>query len=493
MENLLAIDFQSDWATAVLLETGQRVRVVKGYSVCLTAGRPVEEVITELVHKTGFTTGDCRVAIGAERCSYRNLTLPFGDKRKVFKILPFELEEVSIQGMDDLHYAVQLSSSGKEKTDILAAMVETRTMAEYLAALGGNGLDPELFGVGGVEVALHLIATGVTQALLLDVSLRYTTLIAIDNSQIVLIRPLGCDTEAIAGFALSGTDGVISAGAPEKTDEIAVQLSAALMQTLYSAGRSYFLAGQVACYVNGAAGLYPELLQRLTENLPFKVEPYNAGDQPLLKIEPQAVMAWHPALMNRALALATVKRKDSEGFNFRSGTFRKKYTFKDVRTKLLTVAVPLLMILVGMVGFAIWEITELKNRRDILRDEVAKVFSETLPEVKRVVNPVQQLQVKIDETRSLYSAGAEGGERPSTLAMLAEISRLIPANMQIRITRLVTDQNDVRIKADTSDFNTVDNVKKELEKSAYFKSVTISSANLAPRGGEVRFELRLEL
>lgn len=493
MDNLLAIDLQSDWATAVLLEAEQKVRVVRGCGVCRTADRPLEEVIADLIRQTGYTDGDCRVAIGADLCSYRNLSLPFADRRKVLKILPFELEELSILGMEGQHYDVLFTPSGNEKTDILAAMVETRTMAEHLAALAANGLDPELLGIGGVEVALHLISTGVEQAMLLDVGLRHTTMIVIDHSQIILIRSLGCDTAAIAGFALSESDVVISVSRPEKMAEIAQQLAPVVMQTLYSVDRSSFLEGGVACYVNGAVGLYPEQFKILADTLPFEVVPYNASEQPLLKIEPQGALAWNPALMNRALAMATLKRKDTEGINFRTGTFRKRYAFKDVRQKLLMGAVPLALVLVALIGFSIWEITDMKSRRDGLQSEVNRVFKETLPEVTRVINPVQQLQVKIDETRKLYSTGGEGTERLSTLTLLAELSRLIPANTKIRITRLVADQDSVRINAETADFNTVDNVKKELEKSAYFKSVIISSANLAPRGGGVRFELNLEL
>jgi general secretion pathway protein L len=58
---------------------------------------------------------------------------------------------------------------------------------------------------------------------------------------------------------------------------------------------------------------------------------------------------------------------------------------------------------------------------------------------------------------------------------------------------MVADMNTIRLKAVTGDFNTVDNVQKELEKSQYFKGVTISSANQSVKGDKVNFELKLEL
>jgi outer membrane translocation and assembly module TamA len=58
---------------------------------------------------------------------------------------------------------------------------------------------------------------------------------------------------------------------------------------------------------------------------------------------------------------------------------------------------------------------------------------------------------------------------------------------------MVADMNTIRLKAVTGDFNTVDNVQKELEKSQYFSDVVISSANQSVQGDEVNFELKLEL
>jgi type II secretory pathway component PulL len=144
-----------------------------------------------------------------------------------------------------------------------------------------------------------------------------------------------------------------------------------------------------------------------------------------------------------------------------------------------------------MAGYLGWDYSKLARQRDTLNDEIQAVFRQTLPEVSRVVNPVQQLQVKVDESRLAYGTGQGSGSH-TQLALLAELSLRIPESVTVRITRLVSDQNDLRILAETGDFNTVDNVKRELEKSKMFSSVVISSANLAPKGGGVRFELRVQ-
>ena len=110
-----------------------------------------------------------------------------------------------------------------------------------------------------------------------------------------------------------------------------------------------------------------------------------------------------------------------------------------------------------------------------------------------MVQPVQQLQVRIDETRKLYAGSSQGESNLRKVDLLAELSSRVPDTLEIKFTRLVADENDVRLRGETADFNTVDNVQKELQKSDLFSSVVISSANLAPQGGGVRFELKLEM
>ena len=159
----------------------------------------------------------------------------------------------------------------------------------------------------------------------------------------------------------------------------------------------------------------------------------------------------------------------------------------------MATVVPLGVLSLGVFLFLFWEFNELENRRDTLKNEVFAVAQQAMPEAKIIRYPLKELTVKINETREVYRSGGKGGGNLGKLTLLSELSSRIPENLPIVITRLVADQDDIRIKAETKDFNTVDNVKKELEKSEYFKSVTISSANLAPKGGEVRFELKLAL
>lgn len=494
MENLLAIDIHDDCVSGVMLDIDQKIAVVSGFGVAIAKDGAIAEALQDVIRQTGFTEGSCRLSVGAEKCFFRNLLLPFVDKRKVAKVLPFEIEELTSHRIDDLHLDYLYSEMNGEGTEILAAMLDKSFVAETISNFQAEGLDPEILGISGLQTAAVLVSvTGLKTFVVLDISFKQTTLIFVDNGKIVLVRSLAVDAEDIAGFTLLDDGYTVEVKHPEKIEEVVHRLVLPVKQTLLSVGRSDLLEKRGPCFVNGGVGLYPNLFEKLKNTLSLEIQACDIARQPLVKIEPSENMSWNPAIMNRALALATWRKKGCSILNFRKGDFKKQASLKNIQKIVMATVVPLGVLSLGIFFFLLWEFNELENRRDTLKDEVTAVFHEAMPGVTRIADPVKQLQIKINETRDVYRSGSKGGENIGKLMLLSELSTRIPENLPILITRLVADQDDIRIKAETKDFNTVDNVKKELEKSIYFKSVTISSANLAPKGGEVRFELKLEL
>ncbi|WP_136806698.1 PilN domain-containing protein [Desulfosediminicola flagellatus] len=494
MENLLAIDIHDDCVSGVMLDIDQKISVVSGFGVAIAKEGGVAEAVQDVIRQTGFKDGACRLSVSAENCFFRNLLLPFVDKRKVAKVLPFEIEELTSHRIQDLHIDYLFSEIESKGTEVLAAMVDKGFVADTLATFQAEGLDPELFGVSGLQTAAVLASvTGLKRFVLLDISFKQTTLILINNGKIALVRSLGVDAEDIAGFSLADDGCTVDVKNPEKINEVVRRLVLPVKQTLLSVGHAALLEKGGPCFVNGGVGLDPELFGQLKEALPLDIQACDIARQPLVKIEPSESMPWNPAMMNRALALATYNRKGCAVLNFRKGDFKKQPSLKNIRKIVMATVVPLGVLSLGVFLFLFWEFNELENRRDTLKNEVFAVAQQAMPEAKIIRYPLKELTVKINETREVYRSGGKGGGNLGKLALLSELSSRIPENLPIVITRLVADQDDIRIKAETKDFNTVDNVKKELEKSEYFKSVTISSANLAPKGGEVRFELKLAL
>jgi Tfp pilus assembly protein PilN len=134
----------------------------------------------------------------------------------------------------------------------------------------------------------------------------------------------------------------------------------------------------------------------------------------------------------------------------------------------------------------------LKERYRMLDQRVTEVFSRTFPDVKRIVDPLQQMRVKVNEVK--ISAISTPGTNSSSkvLDLLKDISDRIPKSLDVQVSRMVIDQETVRVSGKTDTFNTVDSIKTGLEPSKYFSGVTISSANLDRTGKRVQFEIKLQ-
>jgi Tfp pilus assembly protein PilN len=201
---------------------------------------------------------------------------------------------------------------------------------------------------------------------------------------------------------------------------------------------------------------------------------------------------WNPAIMDNALALAVRETKQNLGFNFRRDGFEVKKQYFGHKQEIRKVAAFLIVILSLLAVDVGVDYYFLKKRYKILDQQITQIFKQTLPDVKRIVDPVHQLKVSIDEmTKSALSLPGIKANR-KVLDLLRDISQRIPESADVHITRIVVDQDGVLLKGETDTFNTVDTIKRGLEPSGYFKAVTISSANLDQSGNRVRFEMKLE-
>jgi len=112
--------------------------------------------------------------------------------------------------------------------------------------------------------------------------------------------------------------------------------------------------------------------------------------------------------------------------------------------------------------------------------------------VARIVDPLQQMKVKITQIqRSAFSFPSIGGGS-KVIDLLQDISLRVPESLDMKVMRMTVDIETVIMKGETDTFNTVNSIKKELEPSKYFSAVTISSANLERSSKRVQFEIKLK-
>ena len=78
----------------------------------------------------------------------------------------------------------------------------------------------------------------------------------------------------------------------------------------------------------------------------------------------------------------------------------KRNPLLEYRGLLLKTAIPLCLVIACVVVYVGYNYSMLNTEQERLRQQIVEVFKETLPEVTRIVNPVQQLQIKNNEIRN---------------------------------------------------------------------------------------------
>jgi general secretion pathway protein L len=486
---IFAIDIQDDLVSGVLLQTHAGTTEIRGCAAVLLGELSVGEAIAEVMEQAGFHGGPCRVSLGADRFFFRNLSLPFADIKKINKILPFELEETAPVEIEKLLVDAISAPPDNQKTDIIAAMVERDFLADRLSRLLELGLDPEIITVSGVQTAIRLLELHPPHLILLDIGLRRATMIVALNKQIVLIRPLGFDDgRSRTDFQFGENLTEILPCRPEYSLDAYSALAASVKQTLLAV---QIQDPAVPIYLSGPLGQLPGLSAYLEGSIGAEIRMCDLlGQQPFLKASAQVKSRWNPWIMSQALALGMQGGKGRRGFNFRKDVFARRNSLQYIpflRSKIGLSAAVMFTLICCFLAFN-YISGKIEEKR--LAAQIRTIFSETLPEVSRIVEPVQQLQAEI---KRLKAGGQRSGNEYKVLDLLAEISERIPASSRARLSLLVVDDKGVRLKGVTDTFNTVDTIKRGLEKSSLFHSVTISSANLAPKGDEVHFEIKIQL
>ena len=125
--------------------------------------------------------------------------------------------------------------------------------------------------------------------------------------------------------------------------------------------------------------------------------------------------------------------------------------------------------------------------------EVQTIFKSTFPDIKKIVDPLQEMRIKLKSAQRQFAYPQETEFRIRNIDILNDISKLIPSNMDVELTRLVTGPEHVLISGNTNTFNSVDIIQNRLEGGSLFDKVTITSANIDKSDNRVRFKLKVQL
>jgi general secretion pathway protein L len=496
---IIGLDISEDTVTAVQVKSQ-----MQGYQVTGCVAVPVTEAgginvalraVCDAIDPKGSA---CNSVIEDGHVSFRNLSLPFTDLKKIRQTLVFELETLSVISADK-HIVdfIDVNRTGAQ-TDLIAAAVDRAFIREHLSNFEPLGLEPEILDVRNLPLANQVLMqpTSPENGMLLYIGSQKCTIIVFLDKKIVLIRQLPFSAKGLAAVAAQAAkrESEVPAFDSQTYKAQLAQLCKLINLTL----RGFQVEtgnknNPEKVFITGPGGLIPETAEIVSNGLALPVSLLNLQETAAnVQLSPDLASLYNPSLMDNALGLAIRESKKTKGFNFRREEFQVKTQLVKIKKELIHAAIYLSIILVLLAVNWIVDYQDVKKRTADLDSRIKGIFTQTFPEITNIVDPIHQMNTKISELKNAATAAPGVTMDRTVLETLNDISARIPKELEVQVDRMVIDQDGIQIRGRTDTFNTVDSIKKGLESSEMYRDVVIASANLDQTGKGVRFEIKMD-
>ena len=434
----------------------------------------LSDAVKKIVDRIDVKDIFCQVALPADWIVYRNLNIPIKGKSKIRQVLPYELEPLLAQpvelfAFDFLPVAINETENSNH---MVAAGVEKVRLRACLDILAEAKIDPDIVTAGSFALAaLPKVADIPDQAVLVTLDGGTACIYLLISGQIGMARvfrfPSGKDSEAAV-------------------------IDTSLHQTISAFEQQYHVEfDPQTVYLNQDG---------LIERGHIEIELIEKYDYPVKSIDISAAAdipiqstrsTWHSGQMNNALALVLVRTKRIKVLDFRRGDYGKRIFFSEQRPHLIKTAVLCGLVLVFAILAIILDGYYTRKTLRHLDKQIATVFTTTFPEVRRIVDPLQQMKVKIREEKNRIEQRGVTKRKVPIIDILNDISRLIPQEMDVTLTGVTIGPENMLLSGHAEHFDMVNDMRANLEEAEWIDTSVISSANQDKTGQRVDFKIKI--
>lgn len=496
-QQTIGIDISDELLSGVVVSRkGRDIRVVDCATVAINDKTDITDQLSALVEQLHWRGEDCVSGISLSHFSLRNLCLPFTSEKKIEQILPFELEEHLLVPVSEQVFSAITTSQNDDGSHLLVAAIEKEFLRHHLDTLKNAGVEPAKVCMSCFVLADYLCEAGRDgqDFLLLYGDLGSMTLVVCHQKKIVFMRRLSYPEAVFTDAVFSFNGQEVSIADQETADTAVHSLCTIIQQSLErfvaASGMDLkpdhvILAGPMQL----AAGFREIVEQEL--GLPCNVANLRmSGAATLVK---DVGEKWIPALFDRPLSLALQGENRKISFDFRKDEFALPSHLLGSKKQMFALALAAGLLLAVSFGYLFFDYNSLKIQHNNLADQMKQVFKASFPEATRVVDPLAQMRARLQEVQAPTVSMPLYTQEQRILAILADISSRIPDSISMHVSRLVIDEDTVRIKGTTDAFNNVNTIKKLLADSVRYLDVAIVSATKSKEKNAIRFEIRLQL
>ncbi len=510
---ILGLDISSGGVKAVQVKAdlNGRFRITGFASYDVRTPEDLAEAVRKIREDVRLQSDLWVTSLPASAFSFRNLRMPFREKRKIRQTLAFELEPLIPHPVEDVvaDFVVleQSDHPGKKPadaatvSDLFVAAVLKEAVREKLRVL--EPAQVPLVEVEAVPTALALVEAGYCRQepfVLLDVGAAETVAVFVRGGSVFHVRSFGFGGAAMTGAVARSlnvdpdeAERKKRTGLPEAAGAEIARLCEGFFAELSHTMQYLNLRGPderpSKLILTGGGALCNPFMQALARHFPDGAERLDLRAMRHISLPAETAEAWDPMRMNNALALAIRGTRKGNGFNFRKGEFASGGYALMFRENIRRIAAVLLIVFGILVFDSAAGYLIDQRRLSGLKSEVAGVLRKNCPDITRVVDPVQQLKTRVVEAKRFASTGA-GGE-VGVLDLLKKISEAAPPSANWLITDLNYDGEKMEIRGETDNFDSVETIKRGVAGSGLFKNVTVGGANLVKGKNKIEFDLRM--
>lgn len=513
MATVLGLDLGSYAVKGVLLDTSLRGYQLRLFGQSL---RPPGERMESLrqAFRDFFQSHPVRaeqvvVALPGSSLVTHLLTLPFVDTKRLEAALPFEVESQLPFDLSEAVFDYQIAARREKQSDLIVGVARKDEVRSLLEVLKELNIDPRVVTHPAVEYQNLLLAapqlfesaSGGASLAVVDIGHERTTVaIGRPGAGLELGRTFaggGSDiTRAIASHlqisvaeaaqwketeaAISPTSG----SAPEAIDALSRGLQPVIRElraTLKAfTARSRRAVGRV--YLCGGTARLPGIEEEVQTALGAPAE--------LLKLPEAAnIPAAEQPTTAQAFALALrgqVSSAKGTRLNFRRGEFAFRAGFDYVRERVGVLAgfAAVIFVLLVASGFV---------RNSVLSRREAAVDAVLCTTTQRVLG---QCERNFDRALNLL----RGRESPaaaipkfSAVALLAELTQRIPADIAVTFDQIIIDADRVSLRGETESSKQIDGVAAGIRTFRCFRNVTVGKVQKTKDGQHVSFSLDVQI
>lgn len=186
--------------------------------------------------------------------------------------------------------------------------------------------------------------------------------------------------------------------------------------------------------------------------------------------------------------------ENAEAPNFLTEDELRSNRTAETKRSLFVFGLLLVAIGISLIANLFYQLNTLQKKHQLIKQEIRKVFVQTLPEEKRIVNELAQMTERLDTLQTEYDTlASEMNSMISPLKILQYISERIRPDQNIQISNISVAAESVRLTGVAASFESVDNLTGVLRRTAEFATVALRNADVDPENGTVRFSLLITM